>query len=232
MKKRILTRAAKMGAKILLSLLVLLLALTGCNAPKTPIDTTPEETPEVTPGETTEDLVEDNTVPNEDTTAEPETEETVEKNTYEALELLLGKSYREPTKLCAEIFYWPSYINGTDPRDLEIRDGSIYEDSIYQPGKYNLFYVEDLICNYENIITDFSFNPRFKKQEAWVQSKIMRVTEMLQNQKSGYLFVHEANEGMAFAVYCIEDTLYFVTLSFYDTQPCPYADLIHSVSIP
>jgi len=44
MKKRILTRAAGTGTKLLLSLLVLLLALTGCNAPNTPMETTPEET--------------------------------------------------------------------------------------------------------------------------------------------------------------------------------------------
>ena len=61
MKRKTMTRATGMGMKLLLSLLVLLLALTGCNAPNTPMDTTPEETPEVTPGETTMETPEETT---------------------------------------------------------------------------------------------------------------------------------------------------------------------------
>ena len=135
--------------KLLLSLLVLLLALTGCNAPNTPMDTTPEETSEVTPEETTEDLV-------EDTTAEPETGKTTDwvppelpggvpsQELQDAISMAHQNRFGSPWKYYYEAFAVTYY--------------GLYDDCavLFLPGQYCI--TQEILIGDYTFIYNYSFS--------------------------------------------------------------------------
>ena len=149
MKRKTMTRATGMGMKLLLSLLVLLLALTGCNAPNTPMDTTPEETSEVTPEETTEDLV-------EDTTAEPETGKTTDwvppelpggvpsQELQDAISMAHQNRFGSPWKYYYEAFAVTYY--------------GLYDDCavLFLPGQYCI--TQEILIGDYTFIYNYSFS--------------------------------------------------------------------------
>ena len=224
MKTRILTRAAGMGTKLLLSLLVLLLALTGCNAPKTPMDTTPEETPEVTPGETTEDLVEDTTVPIEDTTAEPETEETVEKDPYEALYLLLGQSYWEKKEFSAKPYLRSPYLSSGGIDHIRFEDGSIYLESFL----YRLSYVENYqiepdvgVLRAAELLKEESGNEVYQER--------IEFLNRIQLQNKWYMLEQVSATLHRFVIYVSDDILYFLEIGTDPTTQINWIVRIHFI---
>ena len=232
MKKRNLTHAAKMETKLLLSLLVLLLALTGCNAPNTPMDTTPEETPEVTPGETTEAMPEettqgtpeettqgtpeDTTVPVEDTTEETTAPEPIEAK-YDIFKAMIAASYNDKQSISADTFA-SGVFNWYYSLDVEMENGQLVVEGIL----YECTYVEDL---------PFAYDPGLYRHMSEAERLVL---DCIQRQSGYYILQHESivKYGHKIAIVEMEDTLYF--LAVYEGisgSDVPIVGRIHSVQI-
>ena len=191
MKKHIWKRMTATEAKLLFSILALLLVLTGCNVPTPTPPAEPEATGTEQPTEEPTELPTEQ--PTEEVTTAPEPVEA----RYDIFHALLEKSYTEKQEFEGEI-YVEALFNSGYFLDVTIENGQIY----LREDLYECTYVENFAIEYPSSLLMFA------------NKSMMAVLDRMQNQTGYYVLQDESNVRYDDKIVVVEldNALYFLTI--------------------
>ena len=211
MTKHIFKRATQTGAKLLFSILALLLVLTGCNVPTPPQEELPTGTEQPTEAPTEQPTEEPTELPTELPTEQETQPEPVEAR-YDIFLSLLEKSYTEKQEFVAETYVQDVY-NWWYSLNVTIEKGELYLGN----NLYAINYVDTFSFEFGNgLLSDADDNMRI-------------VLDRLKNQNGYYVLQHETyvKYGQKVVLVEVNNAIYF--LAMFEIDGNVYCMRVHAV---